>query len=154
MKRVVMVPVTDVDRFPDLEVIARDGALVALVGNSAPGRTRDAYDSEEAFLNAVALGLADRRRGARYRSRYSLPRSDEKMQRFVRSGRARRPSKSLREIPPPHSASRRFDAEGTNLHAITHGGSRQSCAKLVSGRQVHLLRLQTNGKRTDLEALC
>src|ERR1700752_4805137 len=60
MKRVVIVPVSDVDRFPDLEVIAQDGALVALVGNSAAGRTRDAYDSEDAFLNAVALGLADR----------------------------------------------------------------------------------------------
>ena len=60
MKRVVIVPVSDVDRFPDLEVIARDGALVALVGNSTAGRTRDAYDSEDAFLNAVALGLADR----------------------------------------------------------------------------------------------
>jgi hypothetical protein len=45
---------------PDLEVVARDGALVALVGNSAAGRTRDAHDSEEAFLSAVALGLADR----------------------------------------------------------------------------------------------
>jgi hypothetical protein len=60
MKRVVIVPVSDVDRFPDLEVIARDGAVVALVGHSAAGRTRDAYDSEEAFLSAVALGLADR----------------------------------------------------------------------------------------------
>jgi hypothetical protein len=60
MKRVVIVPVSDVDRFPDLEIIARDGALVALVGNSAAGRTRDAHDSEEAFLSAVALGLADR----------------------------------------------------------------------------------------------
>src|ERR1700751_388989 len=60
MKRVVIVPFADVDRFPDLEVIARDGALVALVGNTAAGRTRDAYDSEEAFLSAVALGLADR----------------------------------------------------------------------------------------------
>jgi len=60
MKSVVIVPVTDVERFPDLEVIARDGALVALVGNSADGRSRDAYDSEEAFLSAVALGLADR----------------------------------------------------------------------------------------------
>jgi hypothetical protein len=60
MKSVVIVPVTDVERFPNLEVIARDGALVALVGSSAAGRTRDAYDSEEAFLSAVALGLADR----------------------------------------------------------------------------------------------
>ena len=60
MKRVAIVPVSDVDRFPDLEVIARDGALVALVGNSTAGRTRDAYDSEDVFLNAVALGLADR----------------------------------------------------------------------------------------------
>ena len=60
MKRVVIVPVSDVDRFPDLEIVARDGSLTALVGNSAAGRTRDAYDSEDAFLNAVALGLADR----------------------------------------------------------------------------------------------
>ena len=40
MKSVVIVPVTNVERFPDLEIIARDGALVALVGNSAAGRTR------------------------------------------------------------------------------------------------------------------
>lgn len=60
MKRVVIVPVSDVDRFPYLESIARDVALVALVGDSAADRTRGAYDSEEAFLNAVALGLADR----------------------------------------------------------------------------------------------
>jgi hypothetical protein len=60
MKRVVIVPVSDIECFPDLEIIARDGALVALVGNSAAGRTRDAYDSEDAFLSAVALGLADR----------------------------------------------------------------------------------------------
>ena len=30
MKRVVIVPVSDVDRFPDLEVIARDGLSLLL----------------------------------------------------------------------------------------------------------------------------
>ena len=65
MKSVVIVPVTNVERFPDLEIIARDGALVALVGNSAAGRTRDAHDSEEAFLSTVARGLTDRRRRRR-----------------------------------------------------------------------------------------
>jgi hypothetical protein len=60
MKRVVIVPVTDVERFPDLEIVARDGSLTALVGNSTAARTRAAFDSEDAFLNAVALGLADR----------------------------------------------------------------------------------------------
>jgi hypothetical protein len=60
VKRVVIVPASDIEHFPDLEVIARDGALVALVGNTAAGRTRDAYESEESFLNAVAQGFADR----------------------------------------------------------------------------------------------
>jgi hypothetical protein len=60
MKSVVIVPVTDVERFPDFELVARDGSLTALVGNSSVARTRAAFDSEDAFLNAVALGVADR----------------------------------------------------------------------------------------------
>jgi len=59
MKRVVVVPITDVAHFPDLEVIARVGRLAALVGPTSPGRMRDAFDSEEDFLRAVARGFAD-----------------------------------------------------------------------------------------------
>jgi hypothetical protein len=47
-------------RFADLELIARDRSLGAFLGNTAPARTRDAYDSDESFLQAVALGYADR----------------------------------------------------------------------------------------------
>ena len=60
MKRVVVLPLSEAARFPDLEVIARDRNLAAFVGNTAPGRTREAYDSDESFLEAVAQGFADR----------------------------------------------------------------------------------------------
>jgi hypothetical protein len=60
MKRVVVLPVSEAPQFPDLEVIARDRNLAAFVGNTAPGRTREAYDSDESFLEAVAQGYADR----------------------------------------------------------------------------------------------
>ena len=60
MKRVVVLPVSEAAHFPDLEVIARDRNLAAFVGNTAPGRTREAYDSDESFLEAVAQGFADR----------------------------------------------------------------------------------------------
>jgi hypothetical protein len=60
VKRVIVVPFSDAGRFPDLEVIARDRSLVALVGDTAPGRAREAYDSEDSFLEAAALGIADR----------------------------------------------------------------------------------------------
>ena len=59
MKRVVVLPLSEAARFPDLEVIARDRNLAAFVGNTAPGRTREAYDSDESFLEAVARGYAD-----------------------------------------------------------------------------------------------
>lgn len=60
MKRVIVVPLSDVARFADLEVIARHGSLAALVGDTAPGRSREAYDSEESFLDSVSRGFADR----------------------------------------------------------------------------------------------
>jgi len=60
MKRVVVLPLSEAAHFPDLEVIARDRNLAAFVGNTAPGRTREAYDSDESFLDAVARGVADR----------------------------------------------------------------------------------------------
>jgi hypothetical protein len=60
MKRVMVLPLSEAAQFPDLEVIARDRNLAAFVGNTAPGRTREAYDSDESFLEAVAQGFADR----------------------------------------------------------------------------------------------
>jgi hypothetical protein len=60
MKRVVVLPLSEAAQFRDLEVIARDRNLAAFVGNTAPGRAREAYDSDESFLEAVAQGLADR----------------------------------------------------------------------------------------------
>ena len=60
MKRVVVLPLSEAAQFPDLEVIARDRNLAAFVGNTAPGRSREAYDSDESFLEAIAQGFADR----------------------------------------------------------------------------------------------
>jgi hypothetical protein len=60
MRRVIVVPITDVSHFPDLEVIAQNGNLVALAGGTTPGRMRAAFDSDEAFLEAVSRGFADR----------------------------------------------------------------------------------------------
>ena len=60
MKRVVVLPLSEAAKFPDLEVIARDRNLAAFVENTALGRTRSAYDSNESFLGAVAQGFADR----------------------------------------------------------------------------------------------
>ena len=56
----IIVPLSDVAHFPDFEVIARDRNLAALVGDTTPLRSRDAYDSEDSFLDAISLGFADR----------------------------------------------------------------------------------------------
>jgi hypothetical protein len=60
MKRVLVLPLSEAARFPDLEVIARDRNLAAFLGNTTPRRSREAYDSDESFLEAVARGYADR----------------------------------------------------------------------------------------------
>ena len=49
MKRVVVLPLSEAAQFPDLEVIAWDRNLAAFVGNTAPGRAREAYDSDESL---------------------------------------------------------------------------------------------------------
>jgi hypothetical protein len=72
MKRVVLLPLSEAAQFPDLEVIARDRNLAAFVGNSAFGRTREAYDSDESFFEAVARGFADTLFGL-LTKRYRLP---------------------------------------------------------------------------------
>jgi hypothetical protein len=60
LKRVIVLPLSEAAQFPDLEVIARDRDLAVFVGNTTPGRTREAYESDESFLDAVAHGWADR----------------------------------------------------------------------------------------------
>lgn len=56
----IVVPVSDTWQFPDPAVIARTGNLAAPAGDTLEGRTRSAYDFDEAFLEAVSTGLADR----------------------------------------------------------------------------------------------
>ena len=59
MKRVVIVPVTEIGRFPGMTVIAREGAIAALLGESFESRCRDAFGSDDEFYDAVATGRAD-----------------------------------------------------------------------------------------------
>lgn len=60
MRRVIIMPISDAASFTGLEVIAQSRNLAALVGWTTPGRSRDAYESNEEFLEAVAHGSADR----------------------------------------------------------------------------------------------
>ncbi len=60
MKRVIIVPILDVHRFPGLEEVCRDQSLAALVGDTTSERSRERFPSEEMFLEAVARGDADR----------------------------------------------------------------------------------------------
>jgi hypothetical protein len=60
MKRVVILPLSEALQFPDLQVIARVRNLAAFVGDTTVGRSREAYDSDETFFEAVARGYADR----------------------------------------------------------------------------------------------
>jgi hypothetical protein len=59
MKRVIIVPVSEILRFPNMTVIARGGPIAALLGDSFEGRSRDAFGSDEEFFDAVATGRAD-----------------------------------------------------------------------------------------------
>jgi len=59
MKRVTIVPVTETDRFPGMEIAARGGSVIALVGDTFEERTRSAFDSEDSFLYSVGHGRAD-----------------------------------------------------------------------------------------------
>lgn len=53
----IIVPVADTKHFHGCEVIHREQNLAA--GDTTSGRSRSAFASEEAFLEAVALGIAD-----------------------------------------------------------------------------------------------
>lgn len=59
MKKVIIVPVSEIERFPGMAVVARGGAIAALIGESLHQRSRSAYDSDEEFFKAVASGRAD-----------------------------------------------------------------------------------------------
>jgi hypothetical protein len=59
MKRVIIVPVSEIGRFAGMTVLARSGSIAALLGDSFRERSRKAFDSEEEFLGAVAEGRAD-----------------------------------------------------------------------------------------------
>jgi hypothetical protein len=59
MKRVIIVPVTEIRQFPGMEILARGGSIVALVCDTFEARTRSAFDSEDSFFDSVAFGQAD-----------------------------------------------------------------------------------------------
>jgi hypothetical protein len=59
MKRVIIVPITETDRFPGMEILARGSSIAALEGDTFEARIRSAFDSEDSFLYAVGYGQAD-----------------------------------------------------------------------------------------------
>lgn len=59
MKKVIIVPVLEIDRFPGMSVIARGETIAALMGESVHERSRSAFASEDEFYDAVAAGRAD-----------------------------------------------------------------------------------------------
>jgi len=59
MKRVIIVPASEIKSFPGLTVIARGGAIAALIGDSFVERSRKSFGSEEEFFDGIALGRAD-----------------------------------------------------------------------------------------------
>ena len=59
MKRVIIVPVTEIRQFPGMTMLARGGSIAALVGDTFEERTRSAFDSEDSFFYSVAGGRAD-----------------------------------------------------------------------------------------------
>lgn len=60
MKRVLIVPASEIKRFPEMTVIARGGAIAALMGDSFEERSRRSFGSEEEFDDAIRLGSADK----------------------------------------------------------------------------------------------
>jgi len=60
MKRVIIVPVSEVKWFPGMTMIVRGGAIAALLGDSFEERSRGAFGSDDEFFDAVATGRADR----------------------------------------------------------------------------------------------
>jgi hypothetical protein len=59
MKRVIIVPVSEIRQFLGMEILARAGSVAALVGDTFEARTRSGFDSEDSFFYSVAFGQAD-----------------------------------------------------------------------------------------------
>jgi hypothetical protein len=59
MKRVIIVPVTEIRQYPGMEVNASWGSIAALVGDTFEARTRGDFDSEHSFFYSIASGQAD-----------------------------------------------------------------------------------------------
>ena len=59
MKRLVIVPVADIQYFQGFQEVCRDHSLAGLVGDTQSGRSREQFSSQEMFLEAVARGDAD-----------------------------------------------------------------------------------------------
>jgi hypothetical protein len=60
MKRVIIVPASEINKFPSMTVIARGGSIAALMGDSFEERSRKSFGSEEDFDDAIRLDRADR----------------------------------------------------------------------------------------------
>ncbi len=56
MKRVIIVPVSEIGHFPDMTAIARGGTIAALLGDSFESRSQYAFGSDDEFFDAVARG--------------------------------------------------------------------------------------------------
>jgi hypothetical protein len=59
IKRVIIVPVTQIRQFPGMEGNASGGSIAALVGDTFEARTRGAFDSEDSFFYSIASGQTD-----------------------------------------------------------------------------------------------
>lgn len=111
MQRVIVVSIADAARFAGCEVIARIGNLAALAGPTTLGRTRSAYENDEAFLEAVARGFADRDTFATMEEAAAF--AEAKLNELMLKARAIERAIAAREKKPPaseHSAlkSKRF----------------------------------------------
>ncbi|MBX6361761.1 MAG: hypothetical protein IRZ03_16985 [Acidobacterium ailaaui] len=59
MKKVIIVPLSEIHRFPGTSVLAQGSTIAALMGESSVARSRASFPSEEEFYDAVACGNAD-----------------------------------------------------------------------------------------------
>lgn len=59
VKRIIIVPASEVGHFHAMTVVVRSEAIAALLGESHELRSRAAFSSDEEFYDAVAAGRAD-----------------------------------------------------------------------------------------------
>lgn len=59
VKRIIIIPASEVGHFHSMTVVARGGAIAALLGESDKLRSRAAFDTDDEFYDAAAAGRAD-----------------------------------------------------------------------------------------------